>query len=115
MGRDRQSYTAFLNALLEFLACTAWWPEAHTPFHSPGWRLAADAVALCRGRANEDANKFFRTLYQTIAAQLEPPDSPLFGFEAREHTAQVNDDQAKAARTTLSFQRARKKAVGRQH
>ena len=50
-----------------------------------------DAVRYVVGEQTDDANRFFLNFYQTIAAELDAADSPLFGFEAREHTAQVKD------------------------
>jgi hypothetical protein len=38
-------------------------------------------------------NAFFRDLYASLAAMLEAPIHPLFGFEAREHTAQVDGER----------------------
>jgi hypothetical protein len=37
-------------------------------------------------------NAFFRDLYENLARMLRAPMHPLFGFEAREHTAQVDPD-----------------------
>lgn len=89
---SRQQYTDLLNALLEFLRFHGLvTKDAQTPFHRAGWRLAADAVRYVVGEPTDDANKFFLEFYQTIASQLEADNSPLFGFEAREHTAQVKD------------------------
>ena len=89
---DRQAYNDLLNALLEFLRFHGLViKEPQTPFNRPGWRLAVDAVRYVEGDSAADGNKFFMELYRTIAEQLEASDSPLFGFEAREHTAQVKD------------------------
>jgi len=71
--------------------------EENTPFDQPGWRLN-DACVLFRqsepsgedGRSTENA--FFRDLYQSLATMLRALVHPLFGFEAREHTAQVDPD-----------------------
>jgi hypothetical protein len=42
-------------------------------------------------------------LYQTIALQLTSDGSPLFGFEAREHTAQVKDVRRKLREQRFRF------------
>jgi hypothetical protein len=69
-----------------------------TPFKdTPGWRLAHQHVLFVRGEpeaADHKAtdNRFFRDLYCTLAAMLRQPGHALFGFEAREHTAQVDKD-----------------------
>ncbi len=72
--------------------------EERSPFDKPGWRLN-DACVLFRlgepfapaGNATENA--FFRDLYANLAAMLRAPAHPLFGFEAREHTAQVDSER----------------------
>lgn len=69
--------------------------EENTPFDQSGWRLN-DACVLFRdgqhavSNSNSRENAFFRDLYCTLADMLHAPVHPLFGFEAREHTAQVD-------------------------
>lgn len=62
-----------------------------------GWQLSAAAVRLCPGRAVVDPdvapNRFFHDLYARIAGDLKTGTPPLAGFEAREHTAQVSQQQ----------------------
>lgn len=88
----RPDYDALLNETLEFLRFHGLVAkEPATPFGMPGWRLAADAVRYHAAAGNADANPFFLEFYRTVSAQLSHSDSPLFGFEAREHTAQVKD------------------------
>ncbi|MBF0153997.1 MAG: DEAD/DEAH box helicase [Magnetococcales bacterium] len=73
--------------------------EESTPFDQPGWRLN-DACILFRpgdpitsARQSSTENAFFRDLYSNLATMLFSPAHPLFGFEAREHTAQVDSDR----------------------
>ena len=72
--------------------------EDSSPFDQPGWRLN-DACVLFRlgepseGVGNTTENAFFRDLYANLAAMLGAPVHPLFGFEAREHTAQVDGER----------------------
>ncbi|WP_437659803.1 DEAD/DEAH box helicase [Sorangium sp. So ce1182] len=63
-----------------------------------GFRLNDGCVVFRKGtptidpvHPNEDA--FFRDFYQSLAEMLCRPAHPLFGFEAREHTAQVDRDK----------------------
>lgn len=60
-----------------------------------GWRLAPDAMRLHRGsgetKPGQD-NAFFAQLYADVAARLADPSALPFGFEAREHTAQVKSE-----------------------
>lgn len=67
--------------------------EENTPFDQTGWRLV-DTSVVFRLRKPTDTdgsprNAFFRDLYENLATMLRAPVHPLFGFEAREHTAQV--------------------------
>jgi hypothetical protein len=43
--------------------------------------------------AHLNQNAFFRDLYSNLARILRDPGHPLFGFEAREHTAQVEGEK----------------------
>lgn len=70
-----------------------------TPFDGqPGWKLNAGCVVFKKAtpkvdpsHANHDA--FFRDLYSNLSRLLRAPGHPLFGFEAREHTAQVDQER----------------------
>lgn len=67
-----------------------------TSFDVEGWQLEASAVRLVADpREAEDVagNRYFRTLYQSLADMLEAGGEGLFGFEGREHTAQVDQDR----------------------
>jgi superfamily II DNA/RNA helicase len=72
--------------------------EENTPFDQPGWRLN-DAAVLFRlgepdlGARSSTDNAFFRDLYGNLAVMLGAQVHPLFGFEAREHTAQVDGER----------------------
>lgn len=71
--------------------------EEHTPFDQPGWRLNDACVRFKLGHpSNRDSgsaeNAFFRDLYENLANMLRATSHPLFGFEAREHTAQVEPE-----------------------
>ena len=71
--------------------------EESTPFDQPGWRLNDACVLFRLGDpssrvAGSTENAFFRDLYENLARMLRAPVHPLFGFEAREHTAQVDPD-----------------------
>ncbi|PZU14668.1 MAG: DEAD/DEAH box helicase [Citromicrobium sp.] len=60
-----------------------------------GWRLAPDAIRLSEGKNEpdpQDANPFFSQLYSDVAERLGEPGRLPMAFEAREHTAQVEQD-----------------------
>jgi ATP-dependent helicase YprA (DUF1998 family) len=72
--------------------------EGVTPFNgAKGFRLVDNVVRFVLGRdeakkAKIRENQYFSSLYGTLAQLLASPNNPLFGFEAREHTAQVDKD-----------------------
>lgn len=72
--------------------------QENTPFDQPGWRLNDAAVLFRLGEPDEGdrsstENAFFRDLYSNLASMLGAKVHPLFGFEAREHTAQVDGER----------------------
>jgi superfamily II DNA/RNA helicase len=72
--------------------------QENTPFDQPGWRLNDAAVLFRLGEPGESEpsaaeNAFFRDLYGNLASMLGAKVHPLFGFEAREHTAQVDGER----------------------
>jgi hypothetical protein len=74
--------------------------EENTPFdNTMGWRLVDACISFHRAGGNEEdqlatrTNSFFRAFYRTLAQALASPAHALFGFEAREHTAQVDADK----------------------
>jgi superfamily II DNA/RNA helicase len=65
------------------------------PFGGMGWRLAGSTVQFALDETSENAeltNDFFVGVYRKIADLLEQGGETLFGFEGREHTAQVEGD-----------------------
>ena len=82
--------------------------EESTPFDQPGWRLNDACVLFQSGGTPEDGsgsrqNAFFRDLYDNLATMLRAPTHPLFGFEAREHTAQVDRDNREIREKRFRF------------
>ena len=82
--------------------------EESTPFDQPGWRLNDACVVFRLGDAPTDGsdskqNAFFRDLYASLATMLRAPMHPLFGFEAREHTAQVDPDNREIREKRFRF------------
>ena len=82
--------------------------EENTPFDQPGWRLNDACVLFRLGEDVSEArlsieNAFFRDLYENLARMLSASVHPLFGFEAREHTAQVDPDNRAAREMRFRF------------
>lgn len=82
--------------------------EERTPFDQPGWRLNDACVLFRPGDGAKDGggaaqNAFFRDLYENLALMLRAPLHPLFGFEAREHTAQVDPENREIREKRFRF------------
>jgi hypothetical protein len=90
-------FDEFLITLLEAAKGFGLVCSSPTPFGGKsGYQLADTCLRfrLPRTAAEDSAgNAFFRTLYFNLAATLAAPSHPLFGFEARAHTAMVDAEQ----------------------
>lgn len=68
-----------------------------TEFGITGYQLNGTGLKWAQGdgksKKGADDNMFFRSLYGNIAGMLTDPVHRLFDFEAREHTAQVEQDE----------------------
>ena len=88
-----------ITEIVEGLLCAASHYGLATQVASPvggeGWRLVPSSITFCLAKGNvepERDNRFFRELYRGIASLLVDGGGALFGFEGREHTAQVEGD-----------------------
>jgi Lhr-like helicase len=93
-----KDFDALIEALLRAACTHGLVSEENTPFgDQTGYRLNDACVLFKRGNVSEASNSkenvFFRSFYQNLAATLRSPVHPLFGFEAREHTAQVEGEK----------------------
>ena len=91
-----QTYPDVVSALLKAAESYGLVKREETDVGLTGWQLNGTALLWEAGsgqsqRQAED-NKFFRALYRNIAGLLASPVHQLFDFEAREHTAQVEQD-----------------------
>ena len=67
-----------------------------TSFDVEGWQLEASVVRLTAKAAvpkGKSSNRYFISLYESLAEMLESGGEGLFGFEGREHTAQVDQER----------------------
>jgi superfamily II DNA/RNA helicase len=98
-----KDFEGFIGALLKAASVHGLVTDEVTPFaNQPGWKLNDACVVFRAGTPDPSApssksNAFFRDFYASLAAVLRATTHPLFGFEAREHTAQV-DSEKRAAR-----------------
>ena len=92
-----EEFDAFIEGLLELLEEFGIVGRVTTSMDLTGWQLSAASVRLCPGPAVADpsvaSNQFFLGLYERIAKNLKNGTPPIAGFEAREHTAQVSQQQ----------------------
>ena len=97
LANSQMEFDRLVNDLLRAGATHGLVSEENTPFDQTGWRLNDACVVFKLGDDPTDdsgsrRNEFFRDLYENLAGMLRAPTHPLFGFEAREHTAQVDPD-----------------------
>ena len=103
-----KDFDRLVNDLLRAAATHGLVSEENTPFDQPGWRLSDACVVFQLGAEPADCggstqNAFFRDLYENLARMLRTSTHPLFGFEAREHTAQVDPDNREIREKRFRF------------
>jgi len=98
-GLKSKEVDALIEALLKAAAIHGLVSEEVTPFgEQTGYRLSEVCVRFKRGTpdaapARSKEQRFFRDLYANLATTLREATHPLFRFEAREHTAQVEGEK----------------------
>jgi len=94
-----KEFDTLIETLLRAASTHGLVSEEVTPFSNQvGWRLNDACVRFKKGTpavnpAHPHENAFFRDFYANLARLLRDPVHPLFGFEAREHTAQVDGEK----------------------
>jgi len=76
---------------------------------SPNWVILPSAFVFKLGEGPRDANKgnaYFTELYQALAQMLRNREPALFGLEAREHTAQVEQVTREVREARFRFRKA---------
>lgn len=88
-------FDTLINTLLQAACKHGLISEEPTPFGDTGYRLNDACILFKRGTgaSSSGENTFFRDLYANLAATLTHTVHPLFEFEAREHTAQVDSER----------------------
>jgi Lhr-like helicase/very-short-patch-repair endonuclease len=88
-----QTFPEVVGALLKAAESYGLVRKEETDVGLTGWQLNGTALfwTLGSGESQRQANDntFFRSLYRNISSLLDSPVHQLFEFEAREHTAQV--------------------------
>lgn len=94
---SKTDYLTVMTGLMELLAGEGLVSRVDIEADLQGWRLSPAAVRLVPGKAiktgEAQANRYFHDLYIEIAADLKDGRSSYWGLEAREHTAQVSQQQ----------------------
>lgn len=92
----QDNHADLVHALLKASASYGLVRKEETDFGLTGWQLSGSAMVWKVGSGVSERaaheNLFFRNLYRNIAKLLSEPAHRLFDFEAREHTAQVEQD-----------------------
>jgi len=113
-----KDFDALIEALLEAAVTHGLVSEEVTPFgDQPGFRLNDACVLFKRGAPVVDPghpreNAFFRDFYANLAMTLREPVHPLFGFEAREHTAQVDGEKRAVREKRFRFGSKEREELG---
>ncbi len=105
---DARQYDEILNALLGAASLHGLVTEEPTPFEDRrGWKLNDACVRFFQADASKASitheNQFFREFYTAVASLFRRPDYALFGFEAREHTAQVDQEKREVREKRFRF------------
>ncbi|MFA7238758.1 MAG: DEAD/DEAH box helicase [Sulfuricellaceae bacterium] len=101
------SYPQVISALLKAAESYGLVRREDTDTGLMGWQLNGSALLWTEGAGTSpkmaNDNAFFRGLYRNIAGLLSNPVHQLFEFEAREHTAQVEQDDRMAREARFRF------------
>jgi hypothetical protein len=113
-----KDFDALIDALLKAACTHGLASEEVTPFgDQTGFRLNDACVLFKRGTPEVDPNHpnenaFFRDFYANLAVTLREPIHPLFGFEAREHTAQVDGEKRAVREKRFRFGEKERQELG---
>jgi superfamily II DNA/RNA helicase len=104
-----KEFDALVGAMLRAASTHGLISEETTPFDGQtGWRLNDACLLFKKGTPTvnptfSNASAFFRDFYENLARVLREPTHALFGFEAREHTAQVDAEKRVARERRFRF------------
>jgi superfamily II DNA/RNA helicase len=105
-----KDFDAMVEVLLQAAKVHGLVSEEVTPFDDQvGWRLVDDCIVFKKTNPEEEErsaaseNAFFRALYGSLSEMLRLPGHPLFGFEARAHTAQVDGEEREIREKRFRF------------
>lgn len=113
-----KDFDRLIEALLKAAVTHGLASEEVTPVgDQSGFRLNDACVLFKRGTPEVDPkhpneNAFFRDFYANLASTLREPVHPLFGLEAREHTAQVDSEKRAVREKRFRFGAKEREELG---
>lgn len=90
-----KEYDELIETLLKAAEAHQFVRRVNVGYEAPAWRMAPTAIRLIPADARRDGkrqNLFFRDLYEQVADMLSHSGNLPYSFEAREHTAQVDQE-----------------------
>lgn len=90
-----REYDEMIETLLSAAEAHQFVRRVNVGHEAPAWRMAPTAIRLREASTRRDGkrqNPFFRNLYEQVADMLSHTGNLPYSFEAREHTAQVDQD-----------------------
>ena len=90
-----KEYDELIETLLKAAEAHQFVRRVNVGYEAPAWRMAPTAIRLLPAEERRDKkrqNLFFRELYEQVADMLDHEGELPYSFEAREHTAQVDQD-----------------------
>jgi len=90
-----QDYDEVIRTLIKAAEAHQFVRRINSGFDAPAWRVSPTALRLFSAEQRDDGkreNRFFRSLYLQVAEMLSKSGPLPHAFEAREHTAQVDQE-----------------------
>lgn len=90
-----KEYDELIGGLLKAAEAHQFVRRVSVGYDAPAWRMAPTALRLLPAESRRDKrrqNSFFRRLYEQVADMLGHEGDLPYSFEAREHTAQVDQE-----------------------
>ena len=106
-----EDFTKLVESLLLVAKGDGLIVQETTSFDTDGWKLVDTCVLFRRNGKTPQRKSFFRDYYQALANLLKTSHHPLFGFEAREHTAQVDSERREIREKRFRYEAAERASL----
>jgi hypothetical protein len=110
-----KEYDELIEGLLKAAEAHQFVRRVTTGFDAAAWRLSPTALRLFPAEQRRDGkrqNLFFRELYEQVADMLGQEENLPYSFEAREHTAQVDQEVRSWREDRFRFEEEDRKRIG---